>query len=688
MSPSDAAKILDVPADASPEQLEARFLELRRKLEDKIAKAPTPGLQAKYRESLGEITTAFETLTLAADSSSLPVTTKQGAGSREQGVSTGGPVSAPAASNPSGLRSQVSGLPAAKRKSGSREFAIVAVIALALLSAGGWFVMKTRAENAEKERIAAEAKAEAERQAVAAKAEQERIAQVARVDAEEKKKAEEAERVRQEKLSAQLRADLAEAKVAWDAIEREERSVERRLAEVKADLRSLRDAPASKVAETAAIAAAQQDYYTWLSDTLARHPARIARGRAEELLSARQVDDAGRVMQQLSEALRTLEAEIPKQRQALLDLDGDLAIQTNPDASWTLTDAFGRTQRGKGPARLKDVAVGAAQLTATLPPWSERRKTVQISRSQAAIADAEFHGTTLQIVSDPVGATIADQNGRALGIAPMTVPNLPPATHKFTLSKPGFYPSTLEVAMTEEPNVRTVKLRAQGSGLSQPAVWRHPARLHLELTTVSTGSSSWNKRAIEEWVFSAPDSTGDWTQIDRTLVSEQIVGLGTISAMSHPGSVIRYQRRSDGKWESRFLQGGVTDPAFARAFGVFNFTPAMFGLGNCWPPDSVDVGGTWPVKLADLPGWSHTAKDLTGKASGKLLSTNREGNSDWATLEIDYDFIWQMTPDSKLEVSGTQRYKVNLTEGYVGEYSFRNKSSGSETTMTMRMSKR
>ena len=57
MLPAEATKLLDVPADASPEQLEARFHELRSKLEDKIAKAPTPGLKAKYRESLEEITT-------------------------------------------------------------------------------------------------------------------------------------------------------------------------------------------------------------------------------------------------------------------------------------------------------------------------------------------------------------------------------------------------------------------------------------------------------------------------------------------------------------------------------------------------------------------------------------------------------------------------------------------------------
>ncbi|MDP2136576.1 MAG: hypothetical protein Q8J74_01860, partial [Candidatus Didemnitutus sp.] len=146
MSPADAATLLDLPVNASPEQIETHFLELRRKLEDKIARAPTPGLQAKYRESLAEITTAFETLTLAADSSSLPVTRKQGAGSKEPGASdsaVGSPLAGgPAAASP---RSRLPA-PSSTRKSG-REFLLVAIIAAAVLAGGGWFVMKTRADN-------------------------------------------------------------------------------------------------------------------------------------------------------------------------------------------------------------------------------------------------------------------------------------------------------------------------------------------------------------------------------------------------------------------------------------------------------------------------------------------------------------------------------------------------------------
>src|SRR6478736_7601180 len=124
MSPVEAAKILDLPVDAAPEQIETRFNELRAKLEDKIAKAPTPGLKAKYRESLDDITAAFEALTLAADSSSLPIRNKQSAVSSQPAASGVGGVLPP--------RGASSPAPAPK-KSGGKEFLIVAFIAVAVL---------------------------------------------------------------------------------------------------------------------------------------------------------------------------------------------------------------------------------------------------------------------------------------------------------------------------------------------------------------------------------------------------------------------------------------------------------------------------------------------------------------------------------------------------------------------------
>src|SRR6478735_3050413 len=178
MTPSEAAKLLDLPVDATPEQLEARFLELRTRLEDKVAKAPTPGLKAKYRESLEEITIAFEALTLAADASALPMLNKQSAVSRQPSAPPVGGVPPPREASPK---------PAAKKSGGGKEFIVVAVIALAVLGAGGWWVMKRSEENETKARLAAEAKAEADHQAQVAKEKAERDAQLAKEKAEQEK---------------------------------------------------------------------------------------------------------------------------------------------------------------------------------------------------------------------------------------------------------------------------------------------------------------------------------------------------------------------------------------------------------------------------------------------------------------------------------------------------------------------
>ena len=134
-----------------PEQIESRFLELRAKLEDKIAKAPTPGLKEKYRETLAEITTAFETLALAADSSALPVLRRdapqEARGERLEARGN----TAPSSEAPTSRASRPTPQAAPSRRSGGKEFALVAVVAVLVLVGGGWWVMKTRAENLERQ---------------------------------------------------------------------------------------------------------------------------------------------------------------------------------------------------------------------------------------------------------------------------------------------------------------------------------------------------------------------------------------------------------------------------------------------------------------------------------------------------------------------------------------------------------
>ncbi|AOS45791.1 PEGA domain protein [Lacunisphaera limnophila] len=450
MSPTEAAKLLDLPEHATPDQLEARFQELRTKLEEKIGKAPTPGLKAKYRESLDEITLAFETLTLAADSSSLPVLQREQQRTEGRGQTTEGIRTHP---DPAGLPSPK------KPKSGGKEFALVAVIAVAVLGAGGWFVLKIRAENAEKARQVAAAQAEAERKAVIERAEAERkaeaehLATAARQQAEEAEKtrlaaAAKAEQERVDRLAAQLRSQLAEAKVAWEIAEREERNAERRLSELKSELRGLRDASPGQLAEAQALVLAQQDFYDWLSNTLARHPVRFARSKVEELVSARQYDEALPLVAEIMEAMPLLDAEIRQQRVALLSTSGSVEVRSIPSGlAWSLEDAFGRRRSGLTPSEVPEAAIGQAKLTVSRPGWPDWTQAVHVRRGRL-VTEATFRAGTLKLVANVPGAQVEVQ-GRSLGNTPLEVAELPVGPTEFTVSAPKYTAQVVKGEITE-----------------------------------------------------------------------------------------------------------------------------------------------------------------------------------------------------------------------------------------------
>jgi hypothetical protein len=320
--------------------------------------------------------------------------------------------------------------------------------------------MKTRAENAEKERIAAEAKADSERKLAAAKAEADRQAEGARLAAETKRKAEEDEKARvaaaakadqerMEKLNGQLRSQLAELKISWEAIEREERNTERRLAELKSDLRNLRDAPPGELAEAQAVVLAHQDYFDWLSDTLVRHPARVARSKAEEFLSARQIEEAAPLVAEIREAIPALDLKIKQQRQALLTTTGGIAVASRPSGlDWTLQDAFGRRRSGITPATVSEAAIGQAKLTIKRPGWPDYERTIQIRRGAKMAVEAAFSAGALRLASNVPGAEVA-LRGRILGPTPLELAEVAVGPAEFTVTAPKFQSKTVRGTIAE-----------------------------------------------------------------------------------------------------------------------------------------------------------------------------------------------------------------------------------------------
>jgi hypothetical protein len=660
MNASEAAKLLEIAPDATPEQLEARFLELRRKLEDKIAKAPTPGLQAKYRESLTQITTAFEFLTLAADSSALPVLNKPAAGSvagvADPGIGTRTP---PGSATPATARASDNQKPKPRNQKSGREFLIVALIAVAVLGAGGWFVMKSRAEAAERARIAAAEKAEHDRKV----AEEHRLAEEARLAAEAEKArlaaAEKAEQQRLETLTGQLRGELAEYKIGWEAIEREERNAERRLGELKSDLRSLRDASPGQMAEAQANVAAQQSYSDWLGEILTQHPAKVARSKAEELLSARQPDAAQAALAEVKVAMAELNQSIRKTREQLLDLDGELQLRTDDDVSWTLSDAFGRTRSGRGSAQLDGIAVGYGRIQLTKPRWPAREEKFLIRRDQPVEVIAEHKSQTLKLRSNPAGAEVRLDDGKVLGTTPLTLEGFPPGTLTVSLSLEGYYDLQRKLTLpSPEADGPMLALKVKPTGLVKPDRWSSPPRVKVENTIAMTGSATSNTHLIEEWDLSQPNPNLGWTQITRKFV----IYSGT-NAQYAPvaGSIIRQQRQADGSWNGNFTQGGLADSSLNY---IWERTAAALwqvhlGLLDVWPESEVVVGGTWAVKPAAFFQMTGLV-NATGQVTAKLLALERQDDGDRAVIEFAYSYtIGGMNGQATLKAF------VNLTEGYV-----------------------
>jgi hypothetical protein len=472
MIPLDAAKILDLPADASPDQLEARFQELRAKLENKIAKAPTPGLKAKYRESLDDITTAFETLTLAADSSSLPVL------NREKGTIGDAPSPrelSPAAPNP---KSRIE-----NRKSG-KEFLFVALLAVVVLGAGGWWMMQTLAENETKVRLAAEAeakaKAESERKAeekLQAEAAQKKLA----AEAAEAAKAEEQ---RMEQLRLQVRTRLSELNIALDAILRSEAAAERELTELKTEERSLaRDARGAATPDLRAAQAqtqAHDRYFTWLRDHLAASPARATRARLEELVSAKAWTEATTNLEPYAATIKQLQGDLAAKRAELLNLSGSLSVTAEPaEVDFILQDTYGRSRPGRTPAELTDVPLGRTTLTFRRDGWPEQTKTVTVARGPAATVSGDLIGGAVEIATSPagVGFILQGQNRKESGRTPAKFAELPLGDYTLTFQRAGW---------PEQQQTVSVK-----RALTATAQVSYPAAGTVKVTSIPEGAEVW-----------------------------------------------------------------------------------------------------------------------------------------------------------------------------------------------------
>lgn len=388
MTPAEAAAILEVAPDAKPEQIEARFLDLRTKLEEKIGKAPTPGLKDKYRRSLDDITKAFETLTLAADSSALPVLRR----AAPPGETKPAPESKTAPASQDAARAP-SPAPAKMKEKSNKEFALVALAAVVLLGGGGWFVMNSRAESA-----------------------------------------------RQESLVSGLRARLAEARAAWEGFPLEVQASERVLSELKSDSRNTDKLTAPQRAELLAQLAARQDYNTWLVPFVQRHPVKTLLAKLDAHLASKAADEASKAADELTSALADADKELASQKLALLATDTPLKLVTTPEGvAYTITDAWGRKRTGTTPDS-PATPFGETKITFHRNGWPDQTRTLLLRRSQPAEVSAEFVYGSVEVMSTPSGAEIYSGE-RLIGTTPKTLTEAFPGELALLFKLKGYRPT-------------------------------------------------------------------------------------------------------------------------------------------------------------------------------------------------------------------------------------------------------
>lgn len=629
MTPAEAAALLELPSGFTPEQVEARYQEMRARLEDRIAKAPTPGLKEKYRASLAETTKAYETLVLAADTSSLPV-------SRRDPAAAPAPTSTPTSASPGPAPRQ-----AARRPSQGREFTVVVAVATIMLAAGGWWAMNTRAENAEKARAAEVAAAEAAKQKAreAAEAAEEKARELAEAKAAQ---------ARTDRKFAQLKGALAEHRIAWDVVEAEERTSAQRLSELKSDLRGLRDGGSPERAELQARVAAQEAYHGWLAAELLRHPAKVARAKAEEFLASRQLPEAEAAVAELGSALAGLDQAIAGRKVTMLAIEGDAEVVTNSDAEWRLRDALGRIQSGKGPAKLKAVAFGPGSVEFKRAEWPDLRKEFRLAAGKPAVVDGTYpKGHTLVLLSDPVGAEVTSDDGKRLGATPLTLHELPPKTFTVTYSAPGYFDrKTTYDAGTADGEQAIVKLE-------------RGRRLRVTYRGSSESDySNYTGGFVDEWDFS------------KDAVAKRISNVSDDDGKYVPtNSVRRYVQQADGTWKGAFQEGAPAEDASLIEILMPSFAPPHFlvpdNISALIPSGKAQVGMSYAVPIraigyrSEKRGSTYIRRSGTAKATVTEISPAR----DIVTVLVEYEVSWSAGDGVDGDDEGTQKYRINVDTG-------------------------
>jgi hypothetical protein len=173
-----------------------------------------------------------------------------------------------------------------------------------------------------------------------------------------------------------------------------------------------------------------------MRDNLPAHPARIAKAKAEQLVSLRADTEMGPALDSYASAITQLQGDIAKARQELLVITGSLRIASTPTGlNYEATDAFGRSFTGVTPANL-ELALGRGSVRIARTFWPDFNRPVNIQRGDNPEVSAEFATGSVELTSTPSGAEVWAQD-RQVGTTPYRV-ELPPGPRLYELRLKGY----------------------------------------------------------------------------------------------------------------------------------------------------------------------------------------------------------------------------------------------------------
>lgn len=469
MNIEEANEILGLKPGASEGERHDAFRRLQTKLEDKLARAPTPGLKEKYRASLLKLEAAIETLELATDSGDLPALRpdydSEAPAPEEPARDLSRTESAPAATGKRRPAPSREALPATA--GGHRKEIILCSLIVLLMIAGGvtwWFAYESprRAEVAELVRSAQgyEEQGKLEKslkifeQALAIKSSDreakdgfnrvttqlERIAEEA-LREQEREAAEIARQV--ERLLVAARMDQSMEKwvealagfqktLSLDPQNAEAREAVTRLEKLLEHARGGVVVKTEPGGATVRLGGQGEDISpaTYVGLKLGGYPVEIEKKgydptKKEVLVRKDQTTVLGPVRLNRSKGAVVIKSEPEGMSYSLTRVRSDVS-----------SDRPFEQRSGRTPAVEADLATGVYQVSIQRQGWPIYRRNIQVNRDDKETVSTRFAQGTVAINSDPTGIEVRSTSGMLLGKTPLRK-SLPTGSHRFTLKRPG-----------------------------------------------------------------------------------------------------------------------------------------------------------------------------------------------------------------------------------------------------------